>query len=350
MKNKASATTRAGVAIAAAIFAFGMASVSAADLNVKGNSAVEFQAIAGSDLLVLGPVDAVDLSKDRAQILGQWIPLSGGQSSPSLVGHVLAVYGSVTADGTYDVSAVREQSSVDYVPGATHLYLKAPISAIDTVHATARVGVLSVSYSNALHSLAAEDLAVERWFRSVGCSLPNPTNCMQIMVWYITLQMLCRRSARPAVDSKLGVKRAAASRPLVKQAVDFKLGVKRAAASRPLVKQAVDFKLGVKRAAASRPLVKQAVDFKLGVKRAAASRPLVKQAVDFKLGVKRAAASRPLVKQAVDFKLGVKRAAASRLLVKRAVDSKLGVKQVAASRPLVKRAVDSRLGVKQVAV
>src|SRR5277367_4061185 len=136
MKNKESVTARVCVAMAASIFAFAWASASAAALaSAPTTAAAEFQALANSDLLVLGPVDLAEPSKARVQILGQWIPLAQSQLSQSegLVGHVLAAYGSVTADGSLEVTAVREQSSSDYVAGATHLYLKGSIAALDSL-------------------------------------------------------------------------------------------------------------------------------------------------------------------------------------------------------------------------
>ena len=63
MRNKASVTARVRVAFAASVFTLAWASVSAADLAGTGRLAAEFQAIADSDLLVLGPVDQVDQSK-----------------------------------------------------------------------------------------------------------------------------------------------------------------------------------------------------------------------------------------------------------------------------------------------
>jgi hypothetical protein len=163
MRNKASVAGRVRVAIAGSVLAFAWASASAAELASPSNFAAEFQTIASSDLLLLGPVDLVEPSKARVQVLGQWIPLSQSQISQSpnhLIGHVIAVYGSIAPDGSFEVAAVREQDSIDYVPGATHLYLKGSISALDTLRGTARIGSLSVSYSGALHSLVADDLAV----------------------------------------------------------------------------------------------------------------------------------------------------------------------------------------------
>ena len=159
--NSVSATSRVCVALAASAFAFVWASVSAADLAAP--STADFQVLANSDLLVLGPVDLAEPSKARVQILGQWIPVSNSQISQGvegLVGHVLAVYGSVAADGSFEIATVREQDTANYVPGATHLYLKASISSLDSTHGTARIGSLLVSYTNALHTLVAEDLSV----------------------------------------------------------------------------------------------------------------------------------------------------------------------------------------------
>src|ERR1700722_2292904 len=122
MKNKKLVNARVCAAAFASLFAFTLSSVSAADLGSAPKLAADFRAIADSDLLALGPVDLVDTSKARVQVMGQWIPVARTQISQDLVGHVLAVYGSVSADGSLEVASVREQDSIDYVPGATHIY------------------------------------------------------------------------------------------------------------------------------------------------------------------------------------------------------------------------------------
>jgi hypothetical protein len=161
MKNKVSVTARARATIAAAVFSFNLVSASAADLTPKPQT--DFRAIAESNLLVLGPVDAVEPSKARVRVLGQWIPISGDeiqQNLDGLVWHVLAAYGSVAPDGSIEVTTVLEQNSTEFVAGATRLYLKGSISALDVLHGTARIGSLTVSYADALHTLVAEDLSV----------------------------------------------------------------------------------------------------------------------------------------------------------------------------------------------
>src|ERR1700733_7616665 len=175
MKNKTSVIAGTRVAIAASIFAFAWASVSAADLAGTSGPAAEFQALSNSDLLVLGPVDLVDESKGRVQVLGQWIPLSANQVSQDLLGRVVAVYGSITPEGSFQVAAVHEQNSIDYVSGATRLYLKGSITDLDALHGTARIGALSVDYSGALHTLAAEDVAVGTVVSFSGMRYTDPT-------------------------------------------------------------------------------------------------------------------------------------------------------------------------------
>src|ERR1700734_1419642 len=175
MKNKALVIAGTRVAIASSIFAFAWASVSAAEMAGAARPVAEFQAVSNSDLLVLGPVDLIDQSKSRVQVLGQWIPLSANQLSQDLLGHVVAVYGSITPEGLFQVAAVHEQNSTDYVSGASRLYLKGSISDIDALHGTARIGALSVDYSGALHTLVAEDLAVGTVVSFSGLRYTDPS-------------------------------------------------------------------------------------------------------------------------------------------------------------------------------
>src|SRR5260370_35293251 len=83
MKNKASVAGRVRVAIAGSVLAFAWASASAAELASPSKIAAEFQTIASSDLLFLGPVVLVEPSKARDQVLIQMIPFSQTQISNS---------------------------------------------------------------------------------------------------------------------------------------------------------------------------------------------------------------------------------------------------------------------------
>src|SRR6202050_4251098 len=63
--------------------------------------AANFQSIANSDLLVLGPVDRVDAAKFQIRVLGQVAVLPAAQRGiaiDALVGRLVALYGSLNAD------------------------------------------------------------------------------------------------------------------------------------------------------------------------------------------------------------------------------------------------------------
>ena len=124
-----------------------------------------FRSLSESDLLILGVVDRVDASKREFEVLGQLIAYPANQRAvaiESLIGHVVAVFGAVNANGSIDVRSVRELPSVNYVAGATQLYLKGIVASVDTVNGTAKVGSLSINYAGALHTLAATDLVPGR--------------------------------------------------------------------------------------------------------------------------------------------------------------------------------------------
>src|SRR2546430_12509469 len=68
----------------------------------------------GGELLVIGPVEAVNVADSTATILGQRV------NTPAIdaiaVGNTVAVFGTARADGTIEASAI--QSRGIYVPGA----------------------------------------------------------------------------------------------------------------------------------------------------------------------------------------------------------------------------------------
>ena len=155
--------TRACAILAGSIFGLTWTAIGVAAAPTPSIVVESFQSNAASDLLLLGPVDMVEPSNFRVHVLGQWIAVSKGQISGSLdgtIGHVVAAYGSIAANGSLDVTAIREQTSISYVPGATQLYLKGSISSVDHLRGTAQIGSLSINYLNALHTLDADDLAV----------------------------------------------------------------------------------------------------------------------------------------------------------------------------------------------
>jgi hypothetical protein len=73
---------------------------------------------------------------------------------------MVQVHGSVYADGTLHATALGEIASLHSVPGATSLYVKGVITAVDQASAVARLGSLSIKYAEALHTLSNSSLAV----------------------------------------------------------------------------------------------------------------------------------------------------------------------------------------------
>ena len=145
-----------GVCGAVAIGAVCLASPAAA------NTAPTFHALAGTDVLALGPVERIDTQRLQIQVLGQVIVLPAAKSLgiANLLGHMVEVHGSVGTDGTLHATAVNDVASLSFVPGATSLYVKGVITEVDQASAVARLGSLSVKYSEALHTLSSTSLAV----------------------------------------------------------------------------------------------------------------------------------------------------------------------------------------------
>jgi hypothetical protein len=130
-------------------------------LAAAPDAATTFQVLAGSDVLALGPVERVDVSKLQIQVLGQVIVIPAAQSSglADLAGRMVEVHGSVNPDGALRATKLSEITRYSFVPGATQLYLKGAISSVDQVNAVVRIGSLSIKYAGALHTLSSSSLA-----------------------------------------------------------------------------------------------------------------------------------------------------------------------------------------------
>ena len=139
-------------------------------------TATNFGSIAASDLLVLGPVEQVDIKNSQIRVLGQLAlapATQRGMLSETLVGRMVAVYGEINSDGSLRVSGLTELGSVDYVPGATELYVKGVVSAVNHANATVRLGSLWINYSGALHTLNADDIAAGKVVALSGLQFAN---------------------------------------------------------------------------------------------------------------------------------------------------------------------------------
>ncbi len=119
--------------------------------------------VANSNLLLIyGKIDRVQASSGTIEILGQTLqlPLDVGQINESSVGQIVAVYGFVSPDGAYRVLAFRKLATTEYVPGTTRIVLTGRLSMIDKTLAVARVGSQVVHFSDALHTLNLDELAI----------------------------------------------------------------------------------------------------------------------------------------------------------------------------------------------
>ena len=133
-------------------------------VNHQANASVDpgtasIQSLANSNLVLFGPVESISSADERIQVLGQSLHVAKSDGNV-MVGELVAIYGVVRPDGTYQVSAVSKIGSSSYVPGATKLILKGLITSIDSAAGSLKIGNYSVVYSGALHSLSADTLTV----------------------------------------------------------------------------------------------------------------------------------------------------------------------------------------------
>src|SRR5882757_5339370 len=134
-----------------------------------------FQTLVDSNLVLLGPVESVNASESRIQVLGQSIAVPKTRTGV-IVGELVAIYGAVKADGSYKVSSVSQSGSSAYVPGATELYLKGVVTYVNKSAGVLRVGSYVVNYGGALHTLVAENLAVGDVASFAGLAFPQVTS------------------------------------------------------------------------------------------------------------------------------------------------------------------------------
>src|SRR5437868_1069560 len=117
MKTIGSAAVIVLLATAAASTSF-----AGSDTSVNGISG------SGTQLLVVGPVEATSAVNATATILGQVVRTAmAGQLT---VGNTVAVFGTMRGDGSIAASVI--QSGGLYVPGATAIYLSGTVQRADT--------------------------------------------------------------------------------------------------------------------------------------------------------------------------------------------------------------------------
>ncbi len=75
------------------------------------------------ELLVVGPVESIDLTNRTATVLGQRVAVEN--VDVLTVGNTVALYGSVRPNGTVELSGIRDQGI--YTPGATAVFISGTV-------------------------------------------------------------------------------------------------------------------------------------------------------------------------------------------------------------------------------
>jgi len=103
--------------LAATVTAASYGGISGGGLGTNGISG------GGAQLLVVGPVDAINAANRIAIVLGQTVHAASLERLA--VGNTVAVYGTTRADGSIAASAI--QSRGIYVPGATSIFISGTV-------------------------------------------------------------------------------------------------------------------------------------------------------------------------------------------------------------------------------
>src|SRR5580698_9306000 len=98
------------------------------------------------ELIVIGPVEAVDLVSHTATVLGQRFLISNTEAL--VVGNAASVYGVPRADGTIQVSAVRDQGL--YTAGATQVFLSGLVQKSEASIGSAVVNGIKIDLTGAM--------------------------------------------------------------------------------------------------------------------------------------------------------------------------------------------------------
>ena len=121
----------------------------------SGNYSVEsLRRQIGLNLLIVGPVAAIDSRSGVVEILGQLISVpqeSAHFLTTVRVGQVLAISGDVSSEGAMRVNQIVEVPT-EYVDGASEVLVTGRLTELHESTASAKIGSLAIDYSPAMHS------------------------------------------------------------------------------------------------------------------------------------------------------------------------------------------------------
>jgi hypothetical protein len=133
------------------------------------NSASALSTVAQSDLMLVGPVDAVDFKAGSLQSLGQVIHLPSSKGSPLRIrpGSVVEVRGRLSGPGEIQATSVLMVSKT-YVAGAQNVLVRGLVTSVRADVGQLTIGKLVVDYTGALYSLDPASVSVGSQFLAGG--------------------------------------------------------------------------------------------------------------------------------------------------------------------------------------
>ena len=144
-----------------AVVASALAASSALGGGISGGGRLS---VSNSELILLGPVEALSKRDGVVTVLGQKLPQRAVGNVQ--VGDTLAVFGSVAADGSLKVDRVQSQGL--YVPGATTVLLTGVIQKTSTALGLVVVGGVSVDVTSLIALDQSAGFSVGSFVQFVG--------------------------------------------------------------------------------------------------------------------------------------------------------------------------------------
>jgi hypothetical protein len=124
---------------------------------------------AGNDLRVVGAIESVNFGAGTVTVLGQTVQVGDVSQLATLAANrvPVAVFGKATVAGVIVPRAIVVAGS-EYVDGASEVYLKGVVTAVDSARGTAKIGAATVDFTASLYGVAATDIKVGTVVELVG--------------------------------------------------------------------------------------------------------------------------------------------------------------------------------------